>query len=403
MDNRKFIEYLRICGRINQIEENYTEALIKLDLDLRKAWHMIEMMDSNVSTIYIMGSVLSISLIYNKSSYKDNINLSDFFKEYVKTFKLKDKYIGKTGSKVLRFHREAAFLDNRYLDSFDDLRIVHDENFSGINVRLNEEKLRFINFQYKDGLLKIGYDEEHVGGAVLIKDNECKILDINEVKDYIDIIKVLIDDENYDIALLSYISDSMKFKILKCAVKGLELNNDILVRVIKILGIYNERVTDKSNALLGIRKSKVDISRFIGILLDEHYLTLPRILEMGLELSDKQDADQEKIDRFIDIIECYVKNIKLADTKRLMEVFHKENLENMIKLFGNLKIKDIQELRENDLTYKFKDYGVMGIRFKEVNRKAKDIVQSRGKKIGIDNLGKLHFNTKEYYTVEIGW
>lgn len=286
MDNNKFIEYLNICGKMGSMEKKYIDELRMLDMDLKEAWMLLERLDrERVVSINIISAILGIRDTYKKSSYNKKMDLSEFFREYVKNFCKREKYILSPRGITYAMGLIAHFTSTRYFNDFEELRILKDESFSTIKVYLGSKKVTFSN-NGVDDMIKIG-DGKDFGEAVFIKDNTYEIMDIDDIEEYPRVVERALDNKSYDIMLLPYIVQSKENNIMRVCIDKMDLDNSSVARICKMITLVGNMDTEV------LRKTEHDVVEFMSMML-RHGINLSDIVSMLSYIGTRNDIEESK-------------------------------------------------------------------------------------------------------------
>lgn len=402
MDNRKFLEILKVCGKLDSVSYDYVEPLGEMDIALDKIWNKLEKTDTSKSDIQlIIGSILNIKDIYERSYYKNKISLTEFANKYIDIVRLKHEYERKRGSITYNILTESAFLSSRYLGDFEDLKVLRDDNYSGMTIRIDGKAI-----QIKTEAVNIATSyfirndtKENIGNIVFIKNGKMKNIRVEKHDDYRKMILALLDSKDYDVALIPFLAHVAKQSILGKVLDDLELDNNSVLRILTMFGLIENNAYDSKYGEIQsmIRDSKIKLSKLVYSLLFKCHMNIQEALQTLEMILGKNDVSQKKIDKLVEVIEVYVNCLNNQLRLPYYGDFERGDLEYNLYSLRNIKMRCIEKLMTDKYTFRVKERRQGEVEFLMIdiygkNKVQKSIIQKKGKLIGICKDGTIDFN-----------
>lgn len=401
MDNKKFLEILKVCGKLDNVGYDYIKPLGEMDIALDKIWGKLEKIDTSKSDAQlIIGSILNIKDIYGRSYYKDKISLTEFASRYIEVEGLKHKYERKRGSIAHNIFTASAFLSSRYLGDFENLKVLVDDKYIGMTVRLDGKAIE-IKTDFKDNKISsfIRKDtNKDIGSAVFIKNGEMKGISVKEYADYREVVIALLDSEKYDIAMLSALTQVAKQSIVSKALETLELSNSDTLRILTIFGIIENSAYGRFGSIqTKIKDSIFSLGRLLHSLLFKCYMNIQETFSTMEMILDKVDVSQKKVDILVDVIEVYANCLQNQLRLPYYGDFERGDLEYNLYNLRNVKIRNIEKLMTDEFIFRVKERKSGDTEFLMIdvygkNKVQKSILQKKRKLIGICKDGTIDFN-----------
>lgn len=307
MSNEEYINYLKICDKIEGIKKE--KALINCDINLYEYCNKIlkKFGEKNLNNIgCILDNLLTI-LDCNKQD--DIVNMIEDYD------KILDKYLSVFRNASLKVMSRAYDFDGGYLPFFDRAKA-----FKIICLEYNKI-IKRVYYKGTEHNIKVYHDNNCCYfeiddiqtdiGIILIKGNNTKEIGIENFNDFLRKIKDILIKDDYDLLIIP--DTSLYFNELDLSLFG--DNNDIMLkarRITRSLWCYTKEDTEK---LSYIKNSAINITKLMNTC--SHLIDLDCDIELSfynlviktLE-QVRENKRQEIIDEILEIIEFKSKNLE---------------------------------------------------------------------------------------------